>query len=110
MEIKFIDTVYNIEEFLQPEEIRYAKECGCSCGSANYLLGRNYKIAGFTLTSNGYMVVFECTVCGEKYRHHVSTTGRNDIVTFKQDLGLILYLTHERAKKQPKSQFNRIFE
>jgi hypothetical protein len=95
MEVNFLDKTYSVEEFVQYEQIRYSQECSCKCEHSTYING-NFDIVGYCLTYNGYMVVFECPVCFEKYRHHISTGNRFNIETLKKDLGLKFYLKEKR--------------
>lgn len=90
--VKFADKEYTINEFLNPEEIRYSKSLSCECGYADAIRRDSYNILGYTSTQNGYMGVFECRKCFEKFRHHISTHERYDLEAFKKNLGLKIIL------------------
>lgn len=99
MRIKFNNKVYNINEILQYEDIYYSKLCNCHCEYADYSRNSSYNIVGYCNTNNGYMVVFECKKCFEKYRHHIDTDSRYSFDKFKADLRLILYQREKHSKK-----------
>lgn len=92
MEVIFMDKQYELKNFIQCEDIPYAKNLGCSCGYATYFQNRSYDVVGYCDTPQGFMMVCECPKCFEKYRHHISTQGKFDIDSFKKDIGLILHL------------------
>ena len=92
MIINFNGVDFDISKFSNFETIRHSKQLTCECGHATYEFRNTYDIIGYADTLQGYMVVFECPVCFEKYRHHISATTRFDLERFKADLGLKLYL------------------
>lgn len=82
-----------INQIPQYESIRYSKDLRCECGSSDYMFRNTYNIVGYCDTPQGYMAVFECVKCFEKYRHHISAgSGRFNLKEFKNDLVLKLYL------------------
>jgi len=92
MIINFGNETFEINQFSQYEAIRYSKELRCECGCSDFEFRNSYDIVGYCDTPQGYMVVFECLKCFEKYRHHISSNNRYNLDSFKDDLGLKLYL------------------
>lgn len=93
----------SIKEYAQYEAIPYAKDFKCpNCGKSgdgfHHVPGKGYvelpksKLIGWCNTSCGYMMVFECTECFEKFRYHNVTTSRNDWNEFKEELWLVWIL------------------
>lgn len=74
------------EEYLNPSEIRYAKEMSCCSIHTN-----RDSYMGYTHTQNGYMMVFKCNNCKELYRYHNCTTERTNFEKFKNEIALVLY-------------------
>jgi len=91
MIINFGDEVFTLKNFPQYEDIRQTKDMLCQCTYSDFHLNR-FNMIGYCNTNHGYMAVFECPVCGEKYRHHIGTTSRNSEKGFKDDAGLALFL------------------
>lgn len=98
MTVKFIDEIFELEQFIQYEDIRYARGLKCDCGKASYLESGSYNVIGYVDTDYGFMAVFECPVCGEKYRHHVGMDNIYDIDKFKKNVALMLHLQNARIK------------
>jgi len=92
MEINFENDVFEVDCIVQFDDIPYSKSLNCGCGYADITNTLSYGIVGYVDTKHGYMVVFSCPKCFEKYRHHIGTKGRYDINEFKNELGLILHL------------------
>ncbi|MBP5722183.1 MAG: hypothetical protein J6X18_01175 [Bacteroidales bacterium] len=73
----------------QYEVIEYAGDLECpECGKSGIgCCGRwteRPDLVGWCETSRGYMCVFECPVCGKKYRFHsMITKGASDIDAFE---------------------------
>ena len=92
-----------ISEFTQYESIPYSGSFTCSnCGKSgdgyHHVPGIGYiplpkaKLVGWCYTKTGYMMVFECQECFEKFRYHNSTTGRCNWDSFKDELWLVWIL------------------
>jgi len=96
MKIEFIDETFELEQFIQHEEIRYARGLKCNCGKASYLDSGTYKVIGYVDTDYGFMVVCECPRCGEKYRHHIGMDNVYDLEKFKKNAALMLHLQAHR--------------
>jgi len=93
MIVRFSDTEHwHISPVAQPETIEVSKSLSCMCGEAVFTDYKSFEIIGYTCTQSGYMIVCECSKCGDKYRQHIQTTGRNDIELFKKELAVILHL------------------
>ena len=92
MEIIFENETFFLDKIIQFENIHRSKNLECACGSSSSSLfyGKPTPI-GFCETNEGFMSVFECPDCGEKYRCHIDSEGRYNIDVFKQDIGLILF-------------------
>lgn len=97
MTIQFLDKEFELNNYTQYESIRQSKDLKCECGYSNYL-SKNFIMVGYCNTNYGYMGVFECPVCFEKYRHHINTKDRYSEESFKNDVGLVLYLQYNRSK------------
>ena len=95
MKIAFCGMEFEVDNFPQYQDIRHAKELSCECNYSS-VLRDTFEIIGYCDTQHGYMAVFECSKCFEKYRYHINTTGRYNIEEFKKDLGLMLYLQNTR--------------
>ena len=92
MNIIFGNETFKINQISQYEIIRHSKELRCECGASDFEHRNTYDIVGYCDTPQGFMVMFECSKCFEKYRHHISSTGRYNLEAFKNDLGLKLHL------------------
>jgi len=97
MEIVFGEEKWEIPQIAQYETVRHSKLVNCECEYADYSRPESYDIIGYVDTQQGYMIVCECPKCFDKYRHHISTSGRYNFDTFKADLGLKLHL---KARKK----------
>jgi hypothetical protein len=95
MKIKFGDEIFILKNYPQYEDIRQTKDMFCQCSYSNYN-HENFNMIGYCETQQGFMAVFECEKCGEKYRHHIGTTSRNTIKGFIDDAGLALFLQKTR--------------
>jgi hypothetical protein len=91
MIIKFGDRVFELEEFIFYEDIRYSRDFNCNCGYSDFTKEK-FNMIVYCNTNYGYMGVFNCPKCYEYYRHHINSTGRYSEVEFKNDVGLILFL------------------
>lgn len=91
MVINFGDEVFILKNFPQYDDIRQTKDFLCKCGYSDYHIDR-FKMIGYCETQQGFMAVFECEKCGEKYRHHIGSTSRYSKKGFKDDAGLALFL------------------
>ncbi len=98
MKIDFDGGVFQLDEYPQPEDIRYSKDFKCECGKIDFL-AEGAAPVGYCNTNNGYMAVFECPHCFEKSRFHIQTTGRYDLNDFKFEVALMLDLQYARQKK-----------
>jgi len=98
-----------LREFPQYESIEYAGDFVCpTCGeSGDKFMGGTYSrretikeapLIGWCNTPNGYMMVFECPICFEKFRYHNSTTERNNWESFKNELWLVWILQRDNAR------------
>ena len=92
MTIHFGNKTFEVDQILQYETIRHSKDLKCECGYSDFSLRNSYNIIGYCDTPQGFIVVFECPECFEKYGHHISSTGRYNLEAFKNDLGLKLHL------------------
>lgn len=75
MIINFGDKIYKLENFPQYESIRQSKDFVCECGHCDFTKDK-FNMIGYCETKFGFMCVFECPVCFEKYRHHINSTSR----------------------------------
>ena len=77
MEARVIDIIPKIAQW---ESIEYAPDFVCpECGKSGLQGAVNGNIekpnlVGWCETNNGYMAVFECPLCGKKYRWHPHVT------------------------------------
>ena len=96
-----------LKEFAQFEAIPYTKSFKCPyCdGSGDgfyHVPGEGYvplpkaKLLGWCNTNSGYMMIFECSKCFEKFRYHNVTTSRYDWEKFKEDMWLVWILQKEK--------------
>ena len=95
MIIEFLEYKFNVPLIPQYEDIRQTKNMLCQCGYSDYHINK-FNLIGYCDTQQGFMAVFECEKCGEKYRHHINTIGRYNLKEFKDDLGLALYLINDK--------------
>lgn len=95
-----------LQEYSQYEAIPYAGEFKCpACGGSGHgyqhIPGDGYKpipdarLVGWCSTKSGYMMVYECVKCFEKFRYHNVTTERNNWDKFKNELWLVWFLQTE---------------
>lgn len=96
MLIEFAEEKYNIRQIAQYNSIKHSKNLCCACGRADYSLKHSYEIVGYVDTPQGYMIVCECPKCFDKYRHHIGSTGRYNLESFKKELWLKLHLINKR--------------
>ena len=66
MIINFGDNFFTLKNFPQYEEIRQTKDMLCQCTYSDFHLNR-FNMIGYCETQQGFMAVFECEKCGEKY-------------------------------------------
>lgn len=75
-----------LEKYVEYENIPYVGDYHCICGESGFfnLYKRLIKplIIGWCDTPRGFMIVFECPVCGQKFRTHASL-DRFDFEAFK---------------------------
>ena len=95
-----------LQEYTQYEAIPYAGEFICpNCGGSGngyhhvpgdgYVLLPDAHLIGWCSTQAGYMMVYECPKCFEKFRYHNVTTERNNWEHFKNELWLVWFLQTE---------------
>ena len=96
MQIDIANEKYNVPKIAQYANIKHSKHLCCACGYADYSRKYSYEIVGFVDTPQGYMIVCECPKCFDKYRHHIGTTGRYNLESFKKELWLKLHLINKR--------------
>lgn len=88
------------KEFTQCEDIPYTPGFVCPCGKSgngySYAIGPGWgsplpkaKLVGYCETPSGYMMVFECPFCFQKFRYHNTTTDRYDFDRFKSEMELV---------------------
>jgi hypothetical protein len=93
----------DLKEFVQYQSIPISKSFVCpNCRKSGdgfyHVPGKGYielpksKLIGWCNTNSGYMMVFECTECFEKYRYHNCTTERYNFDKFKEELWLVWIL------------------
>ena len=70
--------------------------CGLSTLIQTHLNEKEPTLIGWCDTKAGFMGVFECPTCFEKFRYHISTTGRCDKEKFYEDFALHFYLQSTR--------------
>ena len=95
MIINFGDKTFELQNFPQYESIRQTKDFLCECSYSDYHLDR-FNMIGYCGTPQGFMAVFECPKCFEKYKHHIGSNSRYSEKGFKQDAGLALFLQATR--------------
>lgn len=95
MKINFGDEIFDLKSFPQYDDIRQSKDMYCKCLESNFNHDK-FNMIGYAETLQGFMAVFECEKCYEKYRHHIGTTSRNTIKGFMDDAGLALFLQKTR--------------
>lgn len=101
MKIDFLGRQFYLREYPQHKDIPYNKSCACdNCGYANFFKRKTYDIVGYCSTSIGYMAIFECLQCGEKYKHHVSP-DKYDLDDFKESIGMTLKLKSKDKDEVP---------
>lgn len=70
-----------LRKFLQYEDFHYANDLNCPyCDKSGFFpSGQKEKpiIIGWCETNIGYMGVFECPVCGQKFRFHCTVSTWN---------------------------------
>ncbi len=91
MIVSFEHWSFNVPEYPQYEDIPHVMSNMCNCGKSGIANEKDQTVIGFSMTSSGYMVIFECDVCFEKYRYHINTAGRYNLSEFKNELGLIMF-------------------
>jgi len=91
MNVNFLDKTYIIDEYPQYQDIRWAKDQTCLCGKSGMFNDKQQTIIGFCETTVGFMPIFQCNSCFEKYRYHINTVGRYKIDEFKRDIALIMF-------------------
>lgn len=100
MLVKFLDKTYSIKQYSQYQGIRWAKDQNCLCGKSGMSNDKQQTVIGFCETTVGFMPIFQCDNCFEKYRYHINTTGRYKIDEFKRDIALIMFLKENSSTKK----------
>ena len=95
MLIELAQKKYNIPQIAQYDNVRLTKDFRCMCSQADFSKKYSYKIIGFVDTQQGYMIVCECPKCFEQYRHHIGTTSRYNLESFKKELRIILHFANK---------------
>lgn len=84
---KFDEMFKELQEFPQYDSIPYSALMECPCGGCGLAIWQEKaKIVGWCSTPRGYMMVFECPVCFEKFRYHNCTDSRYSWEEFKEVL------------------------
>ena len=88
---EFSNIIENIKK-----NITTCPNCGLSTSIPTHLNDKYPTLIGWCDTNAGFMCVFECPICFEKFRYHISTTGRWDKEKFYEDFALHFYLQSTR--------------
>lgn len=77
----------------QWEAIPYNADLQCECGESGFASWQQLpKLIGWCDTPRGYMAVFECPVCFEKFRFHVaSDSAKWELDDLERGLHLFAY-------------------
>ena len=90
-----------LTKYVQYEDIPYITDYHCPCGESGFFNLFRHKvkpvIVGWCDTNYGFMIVFECPVCGQKFRTHASV-DRFDFEAFKYAIENYWELIDETGK------------
>lgn len=87
----------------QWEAIPYSADLQCECGESGFESWQQLpKLIGWCDTPRGYMAVFECPVCFEKFRFHVaSDDAKWELDDLERGLHLFAYNSSNKDELLP---------
>jgi len=98
MKIEYHTHTWHLKNFAQHGSISYQRGLRCNCGYARYDDNMTFDIVGYANTDYGYMAIFECKKCFEKYKHHMSRNKRSE-EEFKDNVANMLFNQYRKLTK-----------